>query len=86
MIRTLAAALLLAGCAATPQRTLAIPDKLLACPVGPPIPVPPARPRTIDSISAWGNRDEIALRRALAALSECDRRRAALVRIMEPGR
>ena len=82
MIRAVALVLLLAGCAASPARSVAIPVPLLSCPAGPAIPVPPARPRTIDSISAWGNRDEIALRRSLAALAECDRRRAALVRML----
>ena len=83
MIRILALALLLAGCAASPPRSIAIPVVLLSCPSGPGIPVPPARPRTIDSISAWGNRDEIALRRSLGALAECDRRRAAAMRMLQ---
>ena len=80
MMRILALTLLLAGCAASPlARPVAIPAVLLSCPAGPAVPIPPAKPRTIDSISAWGNRNEIALRRALAALAECDRRRRAVV-------
>lgn len=78
--------LLLAGCAteipaSAPARPL-VPDYLRACPPAPAIPLPPRKPRTIDSISAWGNENDIALRQTREVLTDCDARRAAAVKLL----
>lgn len=85
MMRSLALACLVVSCAAPPSAPVpvVIPADLQRCPVGPSVPLPPTKPRTIEALGAWGNHDEIALRRALAALAECDRRRAAAVEMIE---
>jgi hypothetical protein len=76
MIRALALVCLVAACAPT-RAPVALPD-LRSCPIGAAIPVPPAKPRTVEAISAWGNRNQTALRRTLGALTECERLRAGL--------
>jgi len=84
MIRALSAALLLASCAAAPVKAPpVIPQEALSCPMGASVPLPPPKPRTVDAISTWGNRNERALRFTLAVLRECDRRRDEVVRLLE---
>lgn len=84
MIRAMSVALLLAGCAAPVKApVVVIPQQVLSCPRGAYVPLPPPRPRTIDAISAWGNRNERALRFTLTVLRECDRRRDEVVRLLE---
>ena len=83
MIRSLLAALLLAGCAAPLKPPAMIPPEVNSCPAGSLVPMPPPKPRTVDAISAWGNRNERALRSTLAALKECDRRRDEVVRLLQ---
>ena len=85
MIRALFAVLLLAGCAAPVKTPVAviIPREVLSCPVGRAVSAPPAKPRTIEAISGWGNRNERALRLTLVALRECDRRREEAVRLLK---
>ncbi|WP_428490574.1 hypothetical protein [Rhodopila sp.] len=85
MIRALSVALLLAGCAApvkTPVTEI-IPREVLSCPEGRAVPPTPAKPRTIEAISGWGNRNERALRSTLVALKECNRRRDEAVRLLK---
>lgn len=81
MIRALALACLVASCA-PPLAPVALPD-LQRCAAGPSIPIPPAKPRTSDAISAWGNRDEAALRRARADLVQCEKLRDGLATWIE---
>ncbi len=84
MIRALSAALLLAGCAAPVKAPVTlIPREVLSCPIGSSIPPPPAKPRTVEAISGWGNRNERALRFTLVALRECNRRRDEAVRLLQ---
>ena len=84
MIRALSAALLLAGCAVPPVKAPAMmPREVLSCPMGSAVPLPPPKPRTVEAISAWGNRNQRALRLTLVALRECDRRRDEVVRLLK---
>lgn len=77
-------ALLLSGCVGTPvpSAPLAVPDYLAHCPMPPHIPLPPRKPRTVDSISSWGNAEDIILRRFEDLYTECDARRAAAVQLI----
>ena len=84
MIRLLSMVLLLAGCAAPVKAPVPpVPREALSCPIGASVPVPPPKPRTVDAISAWGNRNERALRFTLTVLRECDRRRDEVVRLLQ---
>jgi hypothetical protein len=84
MIRALFAALLLAGCAVPVKApVMMIPQEVLSCPAGSSVPLPPPKPRTVEAISAWGNRNGRALRFTLVALRECDRRRDEAVRLLK---
>jgi hypothetical protein len=78
MKKLVALLILLAGCtsAKVPAPVVSIPSDLEDCPSGARIPFLPPKPRTIEAVAAWGNRNEMALRRTLAALEICDRKRA----------
>ena len=83
MIRAICAALLLTGCAVPVKAPVMVPREVLSCPGGGSIPLPPPKPRTVEAISAWGNRNQRVLRSTLVALRECDRRRDEVVRLLK---
>lgn len=77
-MRALLVLAMLAGCGPV-VAVVAIPDELRSCPAKVASPLPPPKPRSVESIADWGNRTTVALEIADQRLVECDRRRAAAV-------
>ena len=82
MIRVLLVALTVAGCAQTPA-PISVGADLLTCPDPPPPPAAPPRIRTAAQLAQFAVDLELAREATRDALVECDRRRDALVRMIE---
>lgn len=76
MIRSIAVALLLCGCAAHsvtgPVAVLSIAPT--SCPQGVPEPAPPRKPRTIEAVGTWALKLDAALRETEHARTVCAER------------
>jgi hypothetical protein len=83
LIRALALLGLLAGCSVHVQQpNIRAVSDVGACGPTVPSPVPPPKPRSVETIAAWGNRTTIALEVANARLLECDRRHTRAVQAL----
>jgi hypothetical protein len=76
-------ALLVAGCSVQVQQPIRIVRDIGACDRPIPSPTPPPKPRSVESIAAWGNQTSLALEVANSRLTECDQRRARAVQALE---
>lgn len=70
-------ALLLAGCSVQVITDVGPCDPRVSSPL------PPRKPRSVETIAAWGNRTSLALEVANSRLTECDQRRARAVQALE---
>lgn len=71
----------LTGCMAPAKPAPSLPSSMFAaCEPAVTEPLPPPKPRTAESIAAWGTRTQIALRLANRRLAACEGHRADIIR------
>lgn len=75
--------ILLAGCSVQVQQPIRIVRDIGACDPRVPSPLPPPKPRSVETIAAWGNQTSLALEVANSRLTECEQRRARAVQALE---